>query len=706
MTVNNISAYSSVSETIDAFNYNNIDDLKNKKKELKALFEGEFATMGANSNEAQTIAKEIEEVQDLIAREENNVKKWNRIILEAQNEIGDTEYQLERVMAKYLAENEAKVQEAQDSIQKVTRDVMDLYAMGGIEKDKVADEIAKRVGDIAPNCNFPQSKIDGLSQHINDNVQKVTDAIDKRNMANTKLSTSCAALQLLNEMYQIQIMALGTQVYEKSGKKPVYTPEKQALVDKFYAQYHATATAGVDQFSISNVQVRNIASAIGCGTSTATTDTGAYTLFPENNTADMPASERTNLYPGSMLQEMFNAGFTFKEAMYACQYIFGTSNALLSYNLSTDSLTLAWGHMAANSGVSYADCDARTILNSFNNQARALWGRDRSGSESVPTTPTVPTPTDPTPPTTIVRDDPIGWSEGNVTFDFVIDRNGDKKFNDSSEFLGAGGRGINELMELDKDHNGIIEGDELEGLMLLRTDHEIQGFGFLTAKDAGIEKIDLSTIQNVSSEHSNVNDNVLKATFGITFNDGKTKTGYQSVDDVNYLNAVYGARYGEEMISKIDFNKDANKKAIDDIENFRNSYNDQTLAETLAQRDSVMASYRTQKAKVEEEVTAQNRELVQDLNRTAREAEFETDIIDEKNNREADEEEYAKHNLEGRMTALENRKSTIETELRNLYNEDQATHAQRISSLEADLASVDQQIDQLKQQLGITDAAA
>ena len=84
-----------------------------------------------------------------------------------------------------------------------------------------------------------------------------------------------------------------------------------------------------------------------------------------------------------------------------------------------------------------------------------------------------------------------------------------------------------------------------------------------------------------------------------------------------------------------------------------------------------------------------------------RTAERDVDVIQEKRSKEEDEREYGKHGLEDRLTALRNKKSTIETELKNVYNKDQTEVLARKTQLEADLEATETQILNMESRLRV-----
>lgn len=141
------------------------------------------------------------------------------------------------------------------------------------------------------------------------------------------------------------------------------------------------------------------------------------------------------------------------------------------------------------------------------------------------------------------RNDPIGFELDDVSYNFIIDRDNDGKFDDQTEFLGAK-KGWAEMKNFDIDGNGIIEGDELKDMKLLAVDNETGQYTFMNAQEAGIDAIDLNSYKTSNSRQ--VNNNVLAGTFNITVN-GEEITGKQTFDSVKNLNNNFSMIYGSDI---------------------------------------------------------------------------------------------------------------------------------------------------------------
>lgn len=142
--------------------------------------------------------------------------------------------------------------------------------------------------------------------------------------------------------------------------------------------------------------------------------------------------------------------------------------------------------------------------------------------------------------------DPIGYTDSNGnTFDFVIDRNNDGVFNNASEFLGAIGN-WSEMEKLDKDGNGIIEGSELSGIMLLKTGLDgVQTF--LQAMALNI-KIYLDSYFEADKDEKDENGNTVLGDYELSVN-GQNYSGYNTLDSMDYLNKKYGNMFEKQFAS-------------------------------------------------------------------------------------------------------------------------------------------------------------
>ena len=289
----------------------------------------------------------------------------------------------------------------------------------------------------------------------------------------------------------------------------------------------------------------------------------------------------------TILEDMKSNGFTFKEAMFALfdpEYgIFKDSG--VSYNLDKQT-----GN--PNYFIQYGGDDATAeMYKGLSDTIYEYWGVKASrgigvegyeGDDPVPTPePTDPEPTDPV-PTTITRSDPIWFNlddDKNNKFSFIVDRDGDGAFTDSTEFVGGSENStwLEDLKALDTNNDGKLTGEELENLKVLGTKFEDGAAGvndnneyvpektasdnqyeretttnieytLTSAAGLGITEIDLNGLE----EQVNNSQNIFDVNGSEKFNDSFTfKMGDQEVtahrqDETNlYMDTVYGDVYGK-----------------------------------------------------------------------------------------------------------------------------------------------------------------
>ena len=159
--------------------------------------------------------------------------------------------------------------------------------------------------------------------------------------------------------------------------------------------------------------------------------------------------------------------------------------------------------------------------------------------------------------------DPIGFEKDNVTYDFIVDRDGDGEFDGPNEFMGAE-NGFEEVKAMDKDGNGIVEGEELNGAKMIKTDKKTGEQSFVTAQEAGVTSIDLSTYQKTGYKMANGNEHL--GNFDINAQ-GETIKGYQTLDKVDWLKANYGNSYGKSIDSKATTKVENNTNVTKNIAN-------------------------------------------------------------------------------------------------------------------------------------------
>lgn len=150
--------------------------------------------------------------------------------------------------------------------------------------------------------------------------------------------------------------------------------------------------------------------------------------------------------------------------------------------------------------------------------------------------------------------DPIGFELGGVKYEFFIDKDKNGMLSNAKEFLGAE-NGWSEMQSLDADKDGAVDRNELSSLMvvvskpggeqivmpatqLFKEGDSINLNSYKTAESQTLEGTGITNnILGTTAEGKNLNE--LVGTFGLTLNGSTVTTGYQTLDDMNWLNENY-----------------------------------------------------------------------------------------------------------------------------------------------------------------------
>ncbi len=136
------------------------------------------------------------------------------------------------------------------------------------------------------------------------------------------------------------------------------------------------------------------------------------------------------------------------------------------------------------------------------------------------------------------RVDPIGFASEDKRFDFFVDKDENSDITNENEFLGAE-KGFDEVKALDTDNDGTVTKEELEkgNIKVVQTNadgtQEIKNVADVL-KDG--DSIDLNSYNEVGEDIGN--GNTLQGTFNMNV-DGKTVEGYQTLDNVKWLDDNY-----------------------------------------------------------------------------------------------------------------------------------------------------------------------
>lgn len=134
--------------------------------------------------------------------------------------------------------------------------------------------------------------------------------------------------------------------------------------------------------------------------------------------------------------------------------------------------------------------------------------------------------------------DPIGFTNGNVRYDFFNDADNNGALSNENEFLGSK-NGFDEMKKLDTNDDGVVDGTELKasGLKVVKTDNT----GKQSVEDvANIFKdtdfVDLKSYKSTNTKMSN--GNTLLGTFGVNLDNNQLE-GYNTFDKLDWLDSNY-----------------------------------------------------------------------------------------------------------------------------------------------------------------------
>lgn len=515
---------------------------------VKDLFSKTYYNSGSESkadlqNQIKTLESRIKILQVEANLIYEQLRTQNQKINKAQEELTDK-------LTQVASASETYTQKQYDSINKAVELATEMYKNGEISKEEIPSKIAALIEGTNPEgaarIRNLMAGADEKSSEVKMLINNLTSLFNYADTKSGELAASQASLELLELLSnKISDAKGGYTNNNNDASVPVYTPKKEAFVDECVAQYRVAASG--DIYSMANPQTQKFSEALGIN-----------------------GGE-------SYLKQMKEQGFTYKEAMYATTFIF---NQVGIKYVPGGQLSVPYGHGA----------DAKNAYTTFIDQVKLYWGEDASradgtgeGGNGGETDVPVIEPN---------RTDPIGFNSGNVTYDFAIDRNNDNIFNGKEEFLGAD-KGIQELFALDINNDGKVSTDEMEDLYVVKNNHELGDFGFISAQMAGISEIDLNSFKE--NNYTNVNGNILAGTFNITVN-GKATEGRQTLDNDHYLDVAYGGGFGEAYTISL---SDAETKAIYDKFNQDNMPITQNDIDTLkANAQTSVEEIITTKAKI------------------------------------------------------------------------------------------------------------
>ncbi len=629
-----------IKEDIEA-NQNAIDAMANEIANL---------ALDAN-NESEKLSRDAQEwTKECIANFFKDCVKVDRTTNQPLIKEGDRE----NVLQNRLAQCPNKSYKVEDIIKRLKSKQNEITPM----VDKI-DAWNKKIGSLETQYGAIKSAY----TVINKNIQQIgnTDTSytnsDYDNKAPIYSLEKLGVVSALFANPNMNVDATNTN-YDENSKKPTLESIKEKYGD-LYSKTASSDLAEFDQYSTDNKAVVNLGKAVEQGLLTdllqagldkdavgkflAENFAGAQIFYDDNGVLNIPwghrnGSEATHedskareIFTGIMdffdnpsyigsentwseagntidsnkqiealsknykdiFKQMQNSGFTFKEAMYA---LFDKNNGMfkdcgINFNL---------GELGADGEPIYSidlagDEKTAEMYEDIAAQIKEIWGVDAFRSSDAKRF------DDDAPVETAVID-PISFKKDGVEYAFTFDRNQDGVFNGINEFAGADSstNWFADLMNLDADKNGILEGEELEKVMLLSTKYddnaktEKNEDGFLrsettdvnytiqSAASLGITKIDLTAYKNGEKQvgdakgEKDINGaEMFNDGFTVEFSNGTTIEATRKDDTSAFMNAIYGAAEGKSY--KLGLSEEDSKNVLDssygEFEEWKSQFN-------------------------------------------------------------------------------------------------------------------------------------
>ena len=363
-----------------------------------------------------------------------------------------------------------------------------------------------------------------ISDWMKNNPKVVLDSINK---LTAKYKTTEASMQLLAQLKQ-QIPEHNTRAdITSTMANPIYTPTQEGLGDKLIDDFKVINdnkwADGNDGTALMNKALQG---------STDVTEARKAELDAMSPAEKAAAVKEYDTSKYTALELMYLSGMDVYQAGSAIGHIF--NGAGIGYNEQTGAIIVPNGHAAT-----------AAIYRKLESQYQTLWGGQvERGSEDANEKPG--------------GADPFSWSVGDTTYTLAIDRDGDNEFDGQSEFVGADGRGVDELKAADVDGDGQLTAEEMHnaGFSVMENDQSLTGggrYGWNGVKESGVKSIDLNSFTQITDEIKkiNLNGNTREAEFTVNLfdqdgdgNDDKT-LGKQTLISENYADIFYKHTYGE-----------------------------------------------------------------------------------------------------------------------------------------------------------------
>jgi len=464
-------------------NATNLNHLQEIGRQLTAYIKEASEAANILSTQIKKFKAELEEI-----KEEKEIKEKEYEDKKAQVE--EKTEELSRRMVSAIEESQQLATQQQQACNNIVKRCVEEYKNGKYEGKNLYDVITLQLAG-ASDGGFDTTR---LQYHLKQNdslgqeIKSICGDID----------TLVSDIQAVTIRYNNKNTQLETAVNNRNGVLEAATKAsieyqkgysvrqemRQAIVDKYYVEGNGGVTSGNDQVKMLGDFINN--------------------------------GELDNM--------------TFSDAWAILTTTF--NNCGIKYDSTNNKITVPYGH----------DSSSHNIYAALVTALNKNFGTGVAQQEEEYIDPTTITTTTGTTPV-IVRSDPMSFTDGNVKYDFIIDRDNDGIMDDASEFLGAQ-NGWSEMLSYDTNGDGVISGDELQKLKLVAHNQDSGQYTFMNAAEAGITSIDLNSYQK--KEEMQHSGDIVAGTFNIV-KDGKTIEGIQTEDTSKNLTNKYSIMFGSEM---------------------------------------------------------------------------------------------------------------------------------------------------------------
>lgn len=454
---------------------------------------------------SKLLEAQIPVLQDKLEEKEEELETAEREYEKNAQEVEALTTQLQDEIATELAHTESMQRARKAESDRIIAKTIEDYKNGEYPNANLHTKIIEKLGQAYWTTNDLEKKFADKTSAIRIKTDKITDLVSQISKVTSEYNAINGNLNLTIKNRVNILEAANTAAHQFQAGYQRRLDLRAAIVET----YKTSPTKGVDPYSTNNAQVV------------------ALGEFVNNRELDnMPLADAVAIMFG---YEYVKNGETVK-----VPGIF--TDCGISYNAKTGQLTVPLGHGDG----------AKNIYAKFVQSFKENYGQDAERSDDIydPSSTT-------TPSNNVNRTDPISFTKGDKTYDFINDRDGDGTFDDATEFLGAK-NGWAEMQALDTNNDGIIMGAELDNLNMVSINNKNGQYDFVNAKDVGITSINLNSYEAINQEQNN--HDILAGTFKINL-DGDIIEGKHTLDTEQNLKI----RYSNVFESKTDDQADMYK---------------------------------------------------------------------------------------------------------------------------------------------------